>query len=747
MSVKCQYKMFDGKILEFTMDLETLRLEAIYDTCFHVYADKAQDFPSYAVAGQARGMDLGEKRAGQARTYLTSKIGFCLRQDGFAFVDQDSRPICSLFTGKRHQKAELSGDFFDLLASEGHTVEGDRQVAQVQIAFGLDPNDHIYGLGDKTGFLNKRNYEYEMWNTDDPAPQVDSFKALYKSIPFILVLKENMAYGLFFDNHFKSRFDLGKYQTDCLAYEAEGGALDFYFFAGRDLKDVVKQYTDLTGKTPLPQLWTLGYHQSRWGYRTEEEIRNIAQNLRKHDLPCDAIHFDIDYMDGYRVFTWNQDHYQDPQKTLTDLKAMGIKAITIIDPGVKVDAGYPIYDQGLDRGYFALDRHKLPYVNQVWPGDSVYPDFGRQEVRDWWGQNHNFLLDMGVAGIWNDMNEPASFKGPLPDDVVFYDEDKPSSHKAMHNVYGHNMSKATFLGWQKLTQQRPFVITRACYAGSQKYATVWTGDNHSIWAHLAMAIPQLCNLGLSGFAFAGTDVGGFGSDVTPELLARWYQVGCFSPLFRNHSALGTRPQEPWCLGPEVLGIARKYINLRYQLLPYIYDNFYFASQTGLPVMRPLVLNYPWDQNCQDLNDQFMVGDHILVAPVVDQGAKKRLVYLPQGEWFDYWTKQEYSAGYHIVDAPLDTCPIFVKSGTILPTYPIRQWIGPEKDQVLILEVYGQEAQGVHYQDNGTDYAYQAGHYNLYHFTYANGRLSTRKDHAGYPDYQEIIVQTVRPTLD
>ncbi len=753
MTKKYQFQSFNGQTIELYQNSDNIKsdriqsdkikIEAIGADIFHIYSERAADFPSYAVQNRPAPVKLTERIDGSQRCYYTDKIGVCIREDGgFDFVDGKGQPLCQSFRGPIKKPERLASDFFELLVSEGHTAMVQPEPAEVEIAFRLLPDDRIYGLGDKTGGLNKRCYEYEMWNTDDPTPHEDNFKALYKSIPFLMVLKKEAAYGLFFDNYHKSYFDLGKWQSDCLRYEAEGGALDFYFLAGPDLKAVLTAYTGLTGRTPLPQLWTLGYHQSRWGYRTEADMRSLAKNLRRYDLPCDAIHFDIDYMDGYRVFTWNKERYDSPEKTLADLKAIGIKAVTIVDPGVKVEAGYAVYDEGLAKAYFVKDKNNLTYVNRVWPGDAVYPDFGRDEVRRWWGGLHRFLLDKGVAGIWNDMNEPASFNGSLPDDVVFYDEDKPSTHKAMHNVYGHNMAKATFEGLRRLTGERPFIITRACYAGSQKYAVVWTGDNHSLWSHLRLAIPQLCNLGLSGFAFGGTDVGGFGSDTTPELLIRWFQVGCFSPLFRNHSALATLEQEPWRFGDQVLAILRRYIHLRYQLLPYFYDCFYRTAGDGLPVMRPLVLNYPFDPEVQQINDQFMIGDHLLAAPVVEQGATKKLVYLPAGEWFDYWTKEKYSGqAYYIIDAPLEVCPLFVKSGTILPLYPVYPLVSERKDERLILRVYGEEAEYVHYQDNGRDYGYEQGEYNLYYFSWRDGRLQTQMRHQGYRQYGEIEVES------
>jgi len=279
---------------------------------------------------------------------------------------------------------------------------------------------------------------------------------------------------------------------------------------------------------PLPQLWTLGYHQSRWGYDSEERFREIAAKLREHRIPCDSIHFDIDYMDAFKVFTWNQELFDDEKQMIADLRADGFKPVTIIDPGVKVEPGYDVYEEGMAHGYFATTPDGDVYINKVWPGDSVFPDFGQPAVRDWWADKQKYLIDLGIQGCWTDMNEPASFNGPLPDDLIFADEERITTHAEMHNTYGHNMVKATFSGWRRHSGVRPFVITRACYAGSQKYTIAWTGDNHSIWAHLQMAIPQLCNMGLSGMSYAGTDVGGFGSDVTPELMARWVQVGCFS---------------------------------------------------------------------------------------------------------------------------------------------------------------------------------------------------------------------------
>jgi alpha-glucosidase len=654
------------------------------------------------------------------------------------FYQKDGLLLCKDYRGERTINRLLSQKDMELMALEGHQLIKDMQNHKIQVMKVLEGDECFYGLGDRTGFLNKRNYAYELWNTDEPAPQVDSFKILYKAIPFIISLKSNCTYGIFFDNTYRSYWDLGKESADYYFFGADNGNLNYYFIAGDKVSDIVAGYTSLTGTVPRPQLWTLGYQQSRWGYETEEYVRELAAKMREHRIPCDVIHLDIDYMDNYKVFTWNKESYDNPKRMIQDLSQDGFKFVTIIDPGVKAQKGYDVYDEGIKNDYFAKTEDNQVYINQVWPGDSVYPDFGKKRVRDWWSDKQKYLVDMGVRGVWNDMNEPASFKGEIPDDVIFSDEERKATHGEMHNVYGHLMSKAAYKGWKKHDNRRPFVITRACYAGSQKYTTAWTGDNHSIWAHLQMAIPQLCNLGLSGMSFVGTDVGGFGSDTTPELLARWVQVGCFSPLFRNHSNKGTVKQEPWQFDKKTLDIYRKYVELRYQLLPYFYDLFVSQEETGLPILRPLVLHYEKDEKVHELNDEFLVGENILVAPVVMQGALNRLVYLPEGLWIDYWTKeQQVGPVYLIKEAVLDVCPMYVKAGTILPKYPVQDYVGEKEITELILDSYPGNGEYIHVQDDGETFAYEDGVYNQYKFSIDENRVfRVELLHKGYEKVYE-----------
>ncbi len=658
-------------------------------------------------------------------------------------LDAEGKKILSDYRGERIIQRTLSDKSKKELAAEGHDISNlEAHNYKVQIIKEIGEGDCFYGLGDKTGYLNKRDYAFENWNSDIPQIHNENMPAIYKSIPFMIGKTCDAVYGLFFDNTFHSYMDFGKENSNYFYYGADDGNLNYYFLYGKKMTDIIREYTYLTGRTGLPQLWTLGYHQCRWGYESADDIRAVAKGMRDNRIPCESVQYDIDYMDGYRVFTWDDEKYGKPGDLISELEKDGFKAVVIIDPATKKEDGYFMYDEGVSKGYFATNPDGSIYVNKVWPGDATFPDFGREEVRRWWAGSHKILTDMGVKAIWNDMNEPASFEGPLPDDTVFEINGRITDHREFHNVYGHFEGIATYEGMKKLTGKRPLVITRACYSGSQKYCAVWTGDNQSIWAHLRMLIPQLCNLGMSGFSLAGTDIGGFGADTNKELLCRWIEAAVFSPFFRNHSAKGSKAQEPWKFDEQVMDIYRKHVELRYTFLPYIYDLFYQGLETGLPVMRPLVLHYEDDVNTYNLNDEFLVGENVLVSPVVEQGATKKLVYLPRGTWYDYFTGQAYEGMQYIVkDAPLDVCPIFIRERSIIPTYEVVQYVGEKTYDRLILVTTPGDASYDHFQDNGEDYQFEEGKYNLYRFTKTEDeKLVTELIHEGYKKYEKIDIR-------
>lgn len=621
---------------------------------------------------------------------------------------------------------------------------------KVYVSKVMENDMYFYGLGERTGSLNKKGYHYRNWNTDDPTPHGETYAQLYKSIPFLIAIKNNEASGIFFDNHFESHFDMGKENSNYYYFGAKDGNLDYYFIYGPEVSEVVNEYTNLTGKTPLPQLWTLGYQQCRWSYAPEQRALEIAKTFREKNIPCDTIYLDIDYMDDFRVFTWDNKKFKNPKAFTDELKSMGFKVVTIIDPGVKVDKGYKIYAEGLKNGYFATDKDGMVYKNTVWPGDSVFPDFMNSQVRKWWGNNQKIMFNLGIAGIWNDMNEPASFNGPLPEDIVFNNDGTLVTHKEIHNVYGHMMDKATYEGIKEATNKRPFVVTRACYAGTQKYSTVWTGDNQSTWEHLRMSLPMLMNIGLSGMAFCGTDVGGFGFDCTGELLSRWVQVGTFTPLFRNHSTIGSREQEPWAFDEITEEINKKYIKLRYKFIPYLYDMMHKCEKSGAPIIRPLLYNYQNDKKTYEINDEFMFGDNVLVSPVVEQGARQKLVYLPKGNsWIDYWTGEEFEGGQYIIkDAPLDICPIYIKTMSIISNGEDVNYIGEKDTECLNLSIYLCDKKGegkyIAYNDDGESFDYKNGRFNEYEFIFdLNDNLNIKMNkNIGYENKYKSIEFTL-----
>ncbi|MBB3107999.1 alpha-glucosidase [Paenibacillus phyllosphaerae] len=585
----------------------------------------------------------------------------------------------------------------------------------------MEPDSHVYGLGEKTGFLDKKGEKYDMWNSDVYDPHVPEIEALYVSIPFLIHFRyDKPAYGIFLDNPGRCSFDM-RSGNDSYTFQTTSGTIDYYFVSGPDMKSVIQGYSRLTGTMDLPPAWAIGYHQSRYSYMSQEEVMTLAWTFREKQIPCDVIYLDIHYMDEYRVFTFDPVRFPRPQAMIEELKAMGIRIVPIVDPGVKKDPSYAAYREGIRSDYFCRKLEGELFIGNVWPGASAFPDFTEEEVRSWWGEQHRFYTDMGIHGIWNDMNEPAVFNESktMDLDVVHRNDGRPKMHHEVHNLYGMLMSMATQQGLkQQLDGERPFVLTRAGYAGIQKYAATWTGDNRSFWEHLAMSIPMVLNLGLSGQPFSGPDIGGFAHHTSPELLARWTQAGAFYPYCRNHSVLESIRQEPWVFGPEIEDICRTYIRLRYSLLPYLYTLFHEAHETGLPVMRPLILEYPHDRQVYNCCDQFLVGQDLLVAPILRPSTEYRTVYLPAGEWIDYWSGERFAGGQHVMaHAPLERMPIYVRAGAVIAELRDESWkpvldAGAQIVLTIRSAQAGTRVTGRWYEDDASTYAYEQGTYNL-----------------------------------
>lgn len=610
-----------------------------------------------------------------------------------------------------------------LLDADAPTLAPDGPAHRVR----LSPGDRLLGLGDKPLAVDRRGHAVELWNTD-AFRFGEGSDPLYKSIPFVLRLSdadggpsgEPHAVGLFYDTPFRSQFDLGAADPDVMAWRAQGGAFDLYVLAAPTPLGIVEHLARLTGRTPLLPRWALGYHQCRYSYLNEAEVRAVAAGFRSRGIPCDTLYFDIDYMDGYRVFTWDRQSFPDPPALLRDLHADGFTTVAIVDPGVKADdPGYSVYTEGRALDAFVKHPDGTEAHGEVWPGRCAFPDFTRADVRDWWGRLHAGLVADGIDGVWNDMNEPALFEahhvdgsmaaeeavGTLPLDAVHAFEGRGGTHAEAHNLYGTLMQRATFDGLRALAPgKRPFTITRAAYAGSQRYGTAWTGDNTASWEHLRLAIRMTLSLGVSGVPFSGADVGGFTGTPSGELLARWTQLGALTPLFRNHSAVDTPRQEPWLFGDAVERVCREAIELRMRLVPHLYTALWQASRVGTPILRPLALVHPDDETVARTSPLgFYVGDGLLAQPVVEEGQTEREVYLPAAPcWYDLATGERLDGRQTVWTAtPLDRLPLYVRGGTVLPLGPVRPHTGVPVER---LELHVYPAEGQHeswlYEDAG-----------------------------------------------
>ncbi len=618
-----------------------------------------------------------------------------------------------------------------VVQSTPRSASFDRSTGEVRAEFlRSSETETYYGFGEKAFAEMSRNGKFIVnWNTDTFSYPVGT-DPIYQSVPFFIALHGGKAYGLYFNNTFRTWFDMGKSSPARYSFGADGGELDFFVFTGgdgRSPKAVLKDYAALTGKTPLPPIWALGNQQSRWSYFPESRVREIAAGFRSRQIPADVIYLDIDYMDGYRVFTWDRKRFPDPPKLISDLKADGFRTVLIIDPGIKVDEKYSVYSEGKKLGMFVRNPDGSELNRNVWPQASAFPDFTDPKAREWFGDKFRSHIDEGIAGFWTDMNEPGVFltdrsekpeimhhpEKTFPYDTPHAGDGLGGTHRRYHNVYGMLMARSAFEGVRKLApERRPFILTRAGFAGVQRYSAVWTGDNYASWDHLALTIPMLANMSVSGIPFVGADVGGFNDRPSGELYARWLQAAVLTPFLRSHSVGWAGNKEPWEYGDEFTAINRRTIELRYQFLPYIYSLFREHERSGEPVMSPLWYEFPGDTRTYLISDQFMLGSDVLVAPVVKEGMRERQIYLPAGNWIDWWSGETFDGGkQHTIKAPLDRLPIYVRAGAVIPTQPVIQHTGQMPRVPLTLNIFAgspdeKAVTAVIYQDAGDGYGYK-----------------------------------------
>ncbi|MHA7128246.1 glycoside hydrolase family 31 protein [Algoriphagus namhaensis] len=578
----------------------------------------------------------------------------------------------------------------------------------------VQPKEKFIGLGEKTGNLNRFGNAYTNWNTDYFAYGTGD-DPLYMSIPFFIGVHERGKYGIFLDNTHKSVFNFGASTNRFIYFGAEDGDMDYYFIHEPSVREIISSYTQLTGRMEMPPKWALGFQQCRYSYYPDKEVYTLANTFREKNMPADVIYLDIHHMENYKVFTFDGEKFPDPKELISHLKQKGFRVVVIMDPGIKTQEGYAPYDEGKEKGLFVTYPDGETYQAQVWPGWCAFPDFTNPATRDWWVEKMKFYTDAGVDGFWTDMNEPASWGQFTPNLIEFDYEGEGASHRKARNVYGMQMARSAKEGIEvQNPKERPFVLTRAGFAGIQRHAAAWTGDNVASEEHMLAGVRLVNSLGLSGVAFSGYDVGGFAGEASKSLFARWMSIAAFSPFYRAHSMINTNDSEPWAFGEEVEEISRNYMKLRYQLLPTIYSSFYQSTLDGRPISASLAVSYAEDETIYSsaFQNQYIFCDRFLVAPV-ESTKELTKIYLPKGTWYNLFSGEKLSGGQsHLIECPLNYLPVFVKSGSIFAMQSCVSSTAERHDGVLRLHCYPGSASETFslYEDDGISHDYKKGHH-------------------------------------
>ncbi len=584
-------------------------------------------------------------------------------------------------------------------------------------SYSMQEEDIVYGLGEANRGINKRGYCYISDCADDPNHTEDKL-SLYGAHNFILVSGRE-TFGLFVDYPGKLTFDIGYNRSDLLTISCARADLDLYVLEGEGPADIVKQFRKIIGRSYIPPKFALGFGQSRWGYKTKEDFVRVAENYRKNHLPIDMIYMDIDYMEEYKDFTVNQEEFGDFSAFVEEMKEKNIRLVPIIDAGVKIEEGYPVYEEGIAQGYFCVREDKTPFTAAVWPGYTHFPDVLNPKARAWFGEKYRFLTDMGIEGFWNDMNEPAIFYTPegieeakglmktfladqetdarwdttLGEKVTFLQlrgqleelsnrkkdyeqfyhqvDGKLIRHDQVHNLFGYNMTRAAGEGFEMIDPQKRFLMfSRSSYIGMHRYGGIWMGDNKSWWSHILLNLKMLPSLNMCGFLYTGADLGGFGANTTRDLLLRWLALGVFTPLMRNHAAIGTREQECYQFGN--MDDFRHILGVRYRLIPYLYSELMKAALEDELYFKPLAFDYPEDKMAAQVEDQLLLGNECMIAPVYTQNAAGRYVYLPERMKFIKFLpdgtmfEKVLEKGHHYVEIALNEVPLFIREGKCIP---------------------------------------------------------------------------------
>ncbi len=610
----------------------------------------------------------------------------------------------------------------------------------------MKEEDVVYGLGEANRGLNKRGYCYVSDCADDPDHTEDK-RSFYAAHNFIVVSGEE-SFGLFFDYPAKLTFDIGYTREDTLCVSCEAADLDLYVIDGESAYDIVKQFRKMIGRSYIPPKFAFGFGQSRWGYKTKEDYRQVVKGYRENHIPMDMVYMDIDYMQDYKDFTLNEENFSDFPAFVQEMKDQKVRLIPIIDAGVKVEKGYSVYEEGVESGYFCKREDGSEFVAAVWPGDTHFPDMLNPDARKWFGDHYRILIDQGIEGFWNDMNEPAIFYSQeelasLKDQMQqflekgiesvsvqslqnammglannhedykrFYHQvnGKKVRHDKVHNLFGYNMTRAAGEAFERIDPDKRFLMfSRSSYVGMHRYGGIWTGDNMSWWSHILLNLKIMPSLNMCGFLYTGADLGGFGADTTRELLLRWLALGVFTPLMRNHSSMETREQE--CYRFEKVEDFRHVVGVRYRLIPYLYSEYMKAALNDDMYFKPLSFVYPDDKMAIQVEDQMMLGNEIMIAPVYTQNAKGRYVYLPEEMKFIKFlpdgtiSEEILGKGHHYVEVALNEVPLFIRQGTCIPVAAQAETVDEIDTEHLQLLGYEGAAYTL-YEDDGEHKDYE-----------------------------------------
>lgn len=725
------YTLKNGKLtLQYVNML--CEMEIINNGVVHIKATYSNHIPqrhSYAV--------VDKKTATDSKVIKTN--------DGLLFVKDDT----SVFIRTKSFQADVQRQDKTLYT---FTIFQDLKKNKVYVVARYN-NERFFGLGEKTGDFELTGRGFQMWNSDTYKYKHDT-DPIYASVPFYLAITDDYQYGVFFDSPARSYFNM---KADDYSYSVVDSVADFYVFAGEP-NSIIGQYSDLTGRPLLPPLYALGFHQSRYSYTNQAQVLSVAQKFHDADIPLEVIYLDIGFMSNNMAFTYDSRKFPSPKKMIAQLKKMGITTVAIVDPGIRVDKKYPVYTSGKELDVYCKYKTRKgkikDYRGAVWPGMCNFPDYTKPAAIKWWGEQYKPLLDLGVEGFWNDMNEPSVFsgaKGTMPSYVIQDNFGNPMIHKFLHNIYGQTMIEATKSGVESLTDnKRIFILTRSGYAGMQRTAFIWTGDNTSLWRHLKMNLSMAMGLGLSGVPFSGADIGGYTGSPSSELFTRWVQLGAFIPFMRDHTETGTRFQEPYVFEKNIDTI-RKYIKLRYKLLPYLYTAVFKTHNTGLPIVKPMFLVY--GNKYLNTDKQFMFGDSMLIVPVFDKLKKQKTVdvVIPEGLWYDFHTGDKIKSGTNTLTATIDDIPIYIKAGTILPLYTadVKSTIELKSKGDILLKIYPDKtgsATCTLYEDDGESFDYKKGDYLLSTIEFAlasDGAKISIKQEGKFKTKRALIVEVTK----